>query len=72
MPRLALVAPLVVEALASVLRRVLLTVSDEPQTLFVRNHTLAQMQASITVEGKIAGAVSPTLSAPTRAPLFSY
>jgi hypothetical protein len=72
MPRLPLVAPLVVKSRAAVLGTVLLQVSDDPQTLFVRNRTSAQMHGSIADEGEIAGAVSPTLGSLTRAPLLSY
>ena len=72
LPRLPLVAPRVVETLAGVLGTVLLPVSDDPRTLFVRKRALAQMHGSIADEGEIAGAVSPTLGSPTRAPLLSY
>jgi hypothetical protein len=44
MLRFPLAVPLVVEALAAVVGTVLLPVSDEPRTLFVRNRTFEQVQ----------------------------
>jgi hypothetical protein len=43
MLRPALAVPLLVESLAGVLGAVMLPVSDEPQTLFVRNRTFDQV-----------------------------
>jgi hypothetical protein len=67
MPRFLLVAPLVVETLTAVLGTVLLPVSDEPRTLFVRNRTFEQVPIRCAAPPSLLSAASDVCSlAPTK------